>query len=201
MAAMDTYDQRVYAVGKGPSAIDVTASPKVSEHGSMVLLEGTVTDISPGTEDIALRMRFPNGVPAVSDASQSAWMLYVHKEYNRPADAVGVTVKLEAYDPNGNYQDLGTATSDSNGVFGLAFKPEVPGTYWISATFEGSDAYYGSTISTYITVDEAPTLSTPIEPEEPTAAPLITTEIAIILAVIAVAVIGIVGYFVLKKRK
>ncbi len=201
MVAMDTYDQRIYAVGRGPSAIDVTASPTVSEHGSIVQLVGTVTDISPGTEDIALRMRFPNGVPAVSDASQSAWMLYVHKNYDRPTDATGVTVKIDGYDPNGNYQNFGTATSDSNGVFGLAFTPEVPGTYWISATFEGSDAYYGSTISTYLTVGEATTPSTPIEPEEPTAAPLITTEIAIILAVIAVAVIGIVGYLVLKKRK
>ena len=30
IATMDTYDQRIYAVGKGPSATTVMASPKVS---------------------------------------------------------------------------------------------------------------------------------------------------------------------------
>jgi hypothetical protein len=136
---------------------------------------------------------------------------------------VGVQVKLEAYDPNGNYQNLGTTTSDANGVFGLAFEPEVPGTYWISATFEGSNGYYGSTISTYIKVDPAPTPATPIEPEAPetpvtptepeepeepetpeepaTEAPLISTEVAI-LAVVAVAcVIGVAAFWALRKRK
>ena len=34
IATMDTYDLRVYAIGKGPSATTVTASPKVSVHGS-----------------------------------------------------------------------------------------------------------------------------------------------------------------------
>ena len=127
-------------------------------------------------------------------------MLYVYKNFERPADATGVPVKLEAIDPNNNYQDLGTTTSDAYGNYGFTFTPETEGQYMIIATFAGSKAYYGSTTTTYLTVGEALSPTTPIEPEEPTAA-FITTEIAIILAVIAVAVIGIVGYFVLKKRK
>jgi len=156
IATMDTYDQRIYAIGKGPSATTITASPEVSVHGSSVLIKGMVTDISPGTQDPALALRFPNGVPAVSDESMSDWMLYVYKQFERPADATGVQVKLEAYDPNGNYQNLGTTTSDSYGTFGLAFEPEIPGTYWISATFEGSNGYYGSQSTTYLQVDPAP---------------------------------------------
>ncbi len=167
IVVQNTYDQHIYALGKGPSTTTVTASPKVSALGSSVLLEGTVMDIAPGTEDPKITLRFPNGVAAVSDASMTDWMTYVYNQFTRPANTVGVQVKLEAYDPNGNYQNLGTTTSDANGVFGLAFEPEVPGTYWISATFEGSNGYYGSTISTYITVDPAPTPATPIEPEEP----------------------------------
>ena len=49
IATMDTYDQRIYAVGKGPSETTVTASPKVTGFGSSVQIEGMVTDVSPGT--------------------------------------------------------------------------------------------------------------------------------------------------------
>jgi len=153
IATMDTYDQRIYAIGKGPSATTITASPKVSVHGSSVLIEGMVTDISPGTKEYSLIARFPNGVPAVADESMSDWMLYVYKQFSKPADASGVTVKIEAYDPNGNYQDLGTATTDSYGNYGFVFEPEVPGQYWISATFEGSASYYRSASSTYLNVE------------------------------------------------
>jgi hypothetical protein len=155
MVGMDTYDNRLYAVGKGPSATTVTASPKVSKYGSSVLIEGTVTDVSPGTEDTALQLRFPNGVPAVSDESMSDWMLYVYKQFSMPA-ATGVPVTLEAVDPNYNYQTLGTATTDVYGNYAFTFEPEVPGQYMIIATFYGSDSYYGSTTTTYLTVDPAP---------------------------------------------
>ena len=67
-ATMDTYDQRIYAVGKGPSETTVVASPKVTGFGSAVQIEGMVTDVSPGTSSDSLALRFPNGVPAVSDA-------------------------------------------------------------------------------------------------------------------------------------
>jgi len=48
-----------------------------------------------------------------------------------------------------------------------------------------------------------PTEPEPTEPEptEPAEAPFITTEVAIIVAVAVVAVIGIVAYWVLRKRK
>jgi hypothetical protein len=75
IAACDGYDQRIYAVGKGPSATTVSASPKSSIQGTNVVIEGSVTDISPGTEEYGLRARFPNGVPAVSDENMSDWMV------------------------------------------------------------------------------------------------------------------------------
>ncbi len=84
IATMDTYDQRVYAIGKGPTQTTITASPKVSMQGSSVLIEGTVTDISPGTSRYDLTSRFPNGVAAVSDESMSQWMLYVYKQFECP---------------------------------------------------------------------------------------------------------------------
>jgi hypothetical protein len=156
IAMIDSYDNRLYTIGKGPSAIEATASPKVSALGSSVIVEGKVTDVSPGTQTSTMKLRFSNGVPAISDADMSDWMMYVYKNFERPANAIGVTVKIEGYDPNGNYQNFGTTTSDSNGNFAFVFEPEVPGTYWISTTFEGSNGYYGSTASTYLTVDPAP---------------------------------------------
>src|SRR3972149_9616597 len=104
IATMDTYDQRVYAIGKGPTAVTTTASPKVSVEGSSVLIEGTVTDISPSTNDAALQMRFPSGVAAVSDESMTPWMLYVYKQFERPTNATGVTVTIDVIAANGNYR-------------------------------------------------------------------------------------------------
>jgi len=152
IATQDTYDQRVYAIGKGGSEITVSIQDNVVPLGSTVLVDGTVMDVSPGTEDTATKLRFQNGVPAVSDASMSDWMLYVYKNFERPADATGVTVKFEAIDPNGNYQNLGDTISDSYGSYGFEFKPEVEGKYMIIATFEGSNSYYPSTAVTYLSV-------------------------------------------------
>ncbi len=86
------------------------------------------------------------------------------------------------------------------GNYGFTFTPAVEGQYMIMATFEGFGGYYGSTDTSYLAVGPAPSAAVPIEPETPAAAPFITTELAIILAVV-VAVIGIVGYLVIKKRK
>jgi len=168
IATMDTYDQRIYAIGRGPSATTVTAPDMGVPLGSSVLLKGTVMDVSPGTKDPAIQMRFPYGVPAVADESMSDWMLYVYKQFERPDDVQGVSVKLEVIeDPNGNSYDIGTTTTDSTGYYSIGWKPPVPGHYLIKATFEGSDAYYGSFAVTSIVVDEAPSPAVPVEPEQP----------------------------------
>jgi uracil-DNA glycosylase len=52
-------------------------------------------------------------------------------------------------------------------------------------------------------VEEAVSPGGPIEPEptEPTEAPFITTEMAIIIAAVVIAIGLIAGFFILKKRK
>jgi hypothetical protein len=193
---MNGYDSRVYVVGRGPSATTVTASPKVSVHGSSVLVEGTVIDTAAGTQQDEQAARFPNGVPAVSDANMSNWMEYVYQQRPRPADVVGVEVVLTVLDPNNNYYEVGRTTSDANGMFSCAFTPEVPGKYTIIATFEGSKAYWPSFAETAINVEEAPA---PTPAPTPTPAPMTDTYvtgfgIAIIVA-IAIAVV-----LLLRKR-
>ncbi|MFZ7138902.1 MAG: hypothetical protein ACOWW1_10860 [archaeon] len=209
IAAYNTYDNRIYAIGKGPSAITVEAPLTGATTGSNVVIRGSVTDISPGTADYSIAARFPNGVPVMSDADMNEWMQYVYMQFEQPCDVTGVEVLVEAIDPNGNYQTLGTTTTDINGVYSLMWTPEVDGKYDIYVTFAGTESYYGSTTSTAMPVDPAAAPASPMEPEqptdnespaEPTQAPFITTEIAIVLAVAVLAAVGVAAYWILKRK-
>jgi hypothetical protein len=187
---------QIYSVGKGPSATTATASPKVSVYGSSVLVEGMVTDIAAGTKQNEQAARFPNGVPAVSDASMSAWMEYVYMQKPRPTDTVGVEVVVSVLDPNNNFYEVGRATSDENGMFSVAFTPEVPGKYAVVATFAGSESYWGSYAGTAINVEEAPA-ATPVP--TPTPAPMTDTYIVGFGTAMLIAII--VGFVLLLLRK
>jgi len=199
IATMDTYDQRIYAIGKGPSATSVSASPKISVEGSSILVEGMVTDVSPGTNSAALKMRFPNGVPAVSDANMSEWMLYVYKQFGRPADVVGVDVTISVLDPNNNAYEVATATSDASGFFNAVFEPPVPGSYTVIATFEGSEAYFGSFAETAINVEEAPAATPEPTPQSTSTADLYLVP-GIVGIIIAIVVVGALIMLMLRKR-
>jgi outer membrane protein assembly factor BamB len=197
IATVDTYDNRIYAIGKGPSATTVEAPMAAITQGSSVVIRGTVTDISAGTKQKEQAARFPNGVPAVSDASMSAWMKYMYMQFPRPANATGVEVTLDAVDPNGNWVHIGTATSDTSGTFSYQWTPDVPGKYTVIATFAGSESYYASYAETAIGVDEAP--AAPAAPEP--AAPLPPYETYTIGAAIAIIIaVAIATILILRKR-
>jgi hypothetical protein len=192
LVGVNYYDNQIYCYGKGPSATTVTASPKVSVHGDSVLIEGTVIDQSLGAEKIAKEFGFANGVPAISDESQEAWMEYLYARQAMPKNATGVEVSLDTLDPNGNFIHIDTVTSDASGMFSHMFTPEVPGKYTIIASFAGSKSYYGSYAETAIGVSEAPPSTAPPEypqPIDPTLT-IVGTGIAMIIA-IAVAAIWI----------
>jgi hypothetical protein len=161
-----------------------------------VVVEGMVTDVSPGTNSAGLKMRFPNGVPAVADENMSDWMLYVYKQFARPADAVGVEVVISVLDPNNNCYEVGRATSDATGFFSCSFTPEVPGKYTIYATFAGSGAYYGSSAETAINVESAPA-ATPAP--TPTPAPMTDTYVTGFGIGIIIAIV--IGFALLLLRK
>jgi len=198
LAYLNAYDMQVYAIGKGPSATTVTASPKVSVHGSSVLVEGSVIDIAAGTKQAEQAARFPHGVPAVSDESMSDWMEYVYMQKPRPSDVTGVEVVLTVLDPNNNYYEVGRTTGDEDGFFKLTFEPEVPGEYTIIATFEGSESYWPSHAKTAINVEEAPA-ATPAP--TPTPAPMTDTYVLGIGTAILIAVIIGFALLILIFRK
>jgi hypothetical protein len=122
----------------------------------------------------------------------SDWMLYVYKQFERPADVIGVEVVVTVMDPNNNPYEVGRATSDSNGYYSVVFTPPVPGKYTVYASFEGSKAYYGSSAETFINVEDAPA-ETP--PPTPTPAPMTDTYVLGIGSAILIAVI--IGFVVL----
>jgi hypothetical protein len=135
----------------------------------------------------------------MADENQSDWMLYVYKQFPRPTDLVGVEVVLTVMDPNNNPYEIGRATSDANGFYSVSFTPPVPGKYTVYATFEGSEAYYGSSAETAITVDSAPA-ETP--GPTPTPAPMTDTYVMGfgIGMIIAIIVVGLLLFLLLRKR-
>lgn len=199
LVASDGENGMLYCIGKGQTVTTIETTKTAVPLGTSVTLLGSVTDQSTGA---------PN-TPAISEEGMSEWMDYLYGQnatlINTPPTPEGVQVKLEAIDPNGNYQYVGTTTSNSEGNYGFSYVPEIPGLYTIRATFEGSASYYGSTTTTYLTVDSAPSTSTPIdtlEPEtssEPTPeTPFVTTEV-VIIGILAL-IVGLSAYFLLKRK-
>jgi hypothetical protein len=183
-------DNQIYVWGKGPSATTVSASPKVSVHGSSVLIEGSVTDESPGAP----------GTAAISDADQEAWMEYLYMQQPMPLGVTGVSVSLDALDPNGNFVHIGTVTSDASGMFKKSFTPEISGDYAIIASFAGSKSYGSSSAETAISVSEAQSPT-----NNPTATPQSIADMYIlplsIVIILAIAIVGIVLSLLLIRKR
>jgi hypothetical protein len=197
MAYFNVYDGRAYTVGKGPSATTVSIQNDVITHGETVMIKGTVMDIAAGTKQNEPAARFPNGVPAVSDESMTAWMEYVYMQQPRPA-ATGVNVTLTVFDPNGNTYDIGTATSDTTGMYKLLWEPPVPGEYTVIAQFAGSKGYWPSNSETAIGVLEAPIVEPPPETPPPMTDTYVLAGVAAIIVVIII--VGLAIVLVLRKK-
>ena len=201
IATQDTYNQQVYAIGKGPSKLTVAAPNIGVPLGTSVIISGTVTDVSPGTQSDALKLRFANGVPVMSDASQSDWMLYVYKQFTMPSSAIGVDVTLSVVDANGNYREIGTAKTDTSGTYALQWTPDIPGQYTIIAAFAGSGAYFASFDQTSLGVDAPPVTPTPtlVADTLSTADMYLLPGIAGII--VAIIIVGVVLALLVTKKK
>ncbi|MGD9130358.1 MAG: PQQ-binding-like beta-propeller repeat protein [Candidatus Bathyarchaeota archaeon] len=215
LLSLNAYDNQIYAWGKGPSATSVAASPKVTVHGNSVIIEGSVTDISAGTNRDDVAANFPNGVPCVSDESMSDWMEYVYMQQAKPEDVEGVKVFVKIQDPNGDWYSA-TVTTDENGVFSHMWAPAIVGEYKVTAMFEGSNSYWPSEASTAFGVDEAPAAEDvpsaaeiaettvnqmPAYPTIPEIPAYLTIDLVILIIAVVVLVIGLLAYMALRKQK
>jgi hypothetical protein len=199
-AFFNGYDSKVYVIGKGPSETSLNIQNNVLSLGNSVLIEGSVVDIAAGTKQDEQIARFPNGVPAMADANQREWMQYVYFQKPRPTNATGVDVTLKVIDPNGNTYDIGTATSDAYGHYSLMYKPEVPGTFTVIASFAGTESYYQSySEAAFGVADAAPTPT-------PTAIPLQSVADlyfvpAVAGIIVAIAIVGAVLALLMLRKK
>jgi hypothetical protein len=200
MAFQNAYDGRIYTVGKGPSQMTVTSPDTSPPLGTTITIKGTVMDIATGTTQNEQKARFPNGVAAVSDESQSAWMEYVYMQQPMPTDVTGVPISLSVIDANGNYRDIGSTISDANGFFSFNWKPDIDGAYTLYASFTGSNSYYPSHAVTAFNIEPMAATPAPTEPvsfEGVTSALQMTIIAAAIVIIIAIAIVGIL---VTRKR-
>jgi outer membrane protein assembly factor BamB len=196
---LNNYDQQIYAVAKGPSAMTVESPMQSISLGSSLMIRGTVTDISAGTSQAEQAARFPNGVPAVSDESMSAWMEYVYMQKPRPTNATGVPVTISVVDANGNYRTIGTTTSSSDGFYSLNWTPDIAGKYSVYATFAGSESYWPTHAETAFAVDPAAPTPTPASTQTPSAADLYFLPMSIGI-IVAVIVVGALLFVMLNKK-
>ncbi len=144
------YDNQVYAFGQGPSKTTITAPNLGVTTTTPITITGSVTDISAGTTQAQQAADFPNGVPCVSDASQSQWMEYVYMQQPEPTNVTGVPVALAVLDANNNYRVIATTTTDASGTYSYTWIPDIPGNFTVTAIFAGSNSYYGSSAETHI---------------------------------------------------
>ncbi len=193
----DAYDNQLYCYGKGLSATTVTAPETTQVLGTKILVKGTVTDQSPGQTSLGIPAK---GTPAISDDSMSAWMEYLYMQQPQPTNATGVQVIIEVLDPNNNYHEVGTTTSDASGLYSLAFTPEVSGKYTIIARFAGSESYFGSSAETAVNIEDAPAATPqPTQPAQSMADQYFIP--AIIGLFVFVAIIGLIlAMLMLRKR-
>ncbi len=191
IAQFNSYDNRIYSIGKGPSQVTVTAPDMGAPAGTSAIIRGTVTDQSAGAK----------GTPAISDDSMTDWMQYLYMQFPQPSNATGVPVSLTAIDPNGNFLTIGNTTSDASGLFSYRWTPptDVPGKYTIIASFEGSKSYWPSYSETALSVD--PAVSTPA----PTVAVVSMADTYLLpigtAILVAVIVVGVVLALLLVRKR
>jgi outer membrane protein assembly factor BamB len=200
MTTLNAYDNQLYAWGKGPSAMTISAPSVGVTTSTPITISGTITDISAGSKQEAVAANFPNGLPVVSDNSMTPFMEAVYMQQPMPHNTTGVSIIIEVLDANGNYRQIGSTTSDGSGHFAFTWKPDIPGDYTVIATFAGSESYYSSYDEAFFTaIDTAPTLA-------PTQAPAQSTaDMYFVPATVGILVAIIVGFallavLLLKKR-
>jgi hypothetical protein len=187
MTTINAYDNLIYAFGQGPSATTVSAPSIGVTTKTPITITGTVMDVSAGAKQQAVAANFPNGLPCVSDASQSQFMEAVYEQQPMPNNITGVPVTLSVIDSNGNSRVIGTTTTNSAGSYGFTWTPDITGNYTVIATFAGTGSYYGSSAQTYFYAN-APEAAAPT----PTTVSMSATQNDIFAGVAAIIVVMVV---------
>ena len=202
MVTLNAYDNQLYAWGKGPTKMTVTAPSVGVTTSTPITISGTVTDLSAGSNQEAVAANFPNGLPCVSDDSMTPFMEAVYMQQPMPHNNItGVPVTFSVLDSNGNFRTIGTSTSNSDGTFDFTWTPDISGHFTVTATFEGSQSYYSSHASTAFYA--SPEAAAPSPTIAPISNPATTYDLMIYIVGATIAIIiaiAIVGLLLLRKK-
>jgi hypothetical protein len=199
---LNAYDNQIYAWGMGPSKTTVTAPDAGVTTATPITISGTVTDVSAGSQQNAVAANFPNGLPCVSDASMSPFMESVYMQQPMPTNLTGVPVTISVTDSNGNHYNIGTAiSSPTTGFYSLTWTPIITGNYTVTATFEGTQAYYGSTAQTAFCASSPPATPAPTTPPVSGLASTSSLEMGIAAVIVAIVIIGVVLALIMLRRR
>jgi hypothetical protein len=193
------YDNQIYTVGRGSTALTVSAPDLSAASVQAVVIRGTVFDTSAGTKQTALAQNFANGVPVCSDATMTEWMGYLYQQKPLPNDFKGVDVTISVLDANNNFRPIGTATTDATGAYSLTWQPDISGQYSVVATFAGTNGYYPASATSSFNVQAEHPTPTVAPTQAPSPADLYFVP-AIAGLFVFVAIIAIVIILVLRKR-
>jgi len=128
------------------------------------------------------------------------WMGYVYQQRPLPTDFAGVRVSIDVIDSNGNYRNIGTATTDSSGTYRLTWTPDISGDYTVIATFAGTNGYWPSYAEEGFTVMNEPAATpAPTQPQNTSAADTYLLP-GIIAIIVAIAVGFAITILLLRKR-
>jgi hypothetical protein len=127
-------------------------------------------------------------------------MEYLHMQKPKPTEAKGVAVKLSAVDSNGNSQDIGTVTSDTNGSYSTLWTPTSPGTYTIVANFAGTNSYYPSSAQTALGVSTVQTAAPTPSPEAVKTVNQVSAEAFYAFAAAIILLIAVVAVLFYRKK-
>jgi hypothetical protein len=200
MTTLNSYDNQIYAWGMGPSKTTVAAPNPVTTVGSPIVLEGTVMDISAGSQQEAVAANFPNGLPCVSDASMTQFMEAVYMQQPMPTNVTGVPVTISVADSNGNHYNIGTATTNANGFYSLTWTPIIPGNFTVTATFAGTQSYYGSSANTAFYASASAPTASPYPSPVSGLASFGSLELGIAAVIIVIVIVGVAIILTLRRR-
>jgi hypothetical protein len=201
MTTFNAYDGQIYAYGQGPSKTTVCAPDIGVTTATPITITGSVTDISAGASQEAVAANFPNGLPCVSDASMTQFMEAVYEQQPMPTNTTGVPVTLSVTDSNGNHYNIGTTTTNAMGTYGLTWTPIISGNYTLTATFAGTNGYYGSSATTYFYASSPPPTPAPTAAPPTGLASTGTVELGIAAVIIVIIIIGIALAVLTMRRR
>jgi FOG: WD40-like repeat len=199
LIAPNECDGQTYAIGRGPSKITVNAPSIGVTTNAPITITGTITDVSAGSQQTAVVANFPNGLPCVSDDSQSDFMAAVYMQQTMPNNVTGVPIILSVVDSNGNYRTIGQTTSTIYGTYSYTWTPDITGDYTLIATFAGTNSYYPTTTSTAFHASEPVATQGPLATPTPSLVEQYFVP-AVAGIIVTIVLVGAIAILLFRKR-